>query len=72
MTTREAIYLITSVAEFLLIIVGVDEYFGEEVRKFCMILFPIWFVGKGIRNWKQIVEFFTEGLFNLKEKMNKK
>jgi hypothetical protein len=24
----------------------------------------------GIRNWKQIVEFFTEGLYNLKK--NKK
>lgn len=72
MTTKEAIYLIISVAEFLLIIAGVDEYFGEEVRKFCLVLFPIWCIGMGIRNWKQIVEFFTEGLYNLKEKMNKK
>ena len=70
MTTKEAIYLIISVAEFLLIIAGVDEYFGESVHKFCMILFPIWCIGMGIENWKQIKEFFTEVLFNLKK--NKK
>ena len=70
MTTKEAIYLIVSVTEFLLIIAGVDECFGEEVRKFCLVLFPIWCIEMGIGNWKQIVEFFCEVLFRLKK--NKK
>ena len=70
MTTKEVIYAVIALIEFALLITGIDWYFGEEVRNFCMILFPIWCVGMGISNWKQIVEFFTEGLYNLKK--NKK
>ena len=70
MTTKEVIYAVIALIEFVLLIAGIDWYFGEEVRNFCMILFPVWCIGMGIRNWKQIVKFFTEGLYNLKK--NKK
>lgn len=68
MKTKEVIYMAIASIELLLLTAGISEYFGEEVRKFCLVLFPIWCIGMGIRNWKQIVEFFTEGLYNLKRK----
>ncbi len=68
MKTKEVIYLAIAFTEFLLLIAGVDWYFGEEVRNFCKILLPIWLIGMGVRNWRQIKEFSTEVLFNLKGK----
>jgi hypothetical protein len=67
MKTKEVIYMIIALAEFVLLIAGVDWYFGEDVRKFCMILFPIWCIRMTVENWKQIKEFFTEGLYSLKK-----
>ena len=45
MTTKEVIYAVIALIEFVLLIAGIDWYFGEEVRNFCMILFPIWCIG---------------------------
>jgi hypothetical protein len=68
MKTKEVIYMAIAFTEFMMIIAGVDWFFGEEVRDFCNILLPIWIIGMGVRNWKQIKKFFTEALFNLKGK----
>ena len=70
MTTKEVIYSVIAVIEFVLLTAGIDWYFGEQVRNFCMILFPVWCIEMTIGNWKQIVEFFFTGLYNLKK--NKK
>jgi hypothetical protein len=66
MTTKEVIYAVIAFIEFVLLTTGIDWYFGEEVRNFCMILFPVWCIGMGIRNWEQIKEFFIE-VYNLKK-----
>jgi hypothetical protein len=68
MKTKEVIYMAVVFTELLLLATGVDYWYGEEVRNFCKILLPIWIIGLGVRNWKQIKEFSLKVLFNLKGK----
>ena len=42
---------------FVALIMGIDNYFGSEIKKFCSIIFFIWIAQVLTRNWKEIKEF---------------
>ena len=53
---RKSIYAISVLVIFTVLIAGVDNYFGQDIKMFSMIVFPIWTIQVLSKNWNDIRE----------------
>lgn len=63
---KKAIYYISLLIVFTALIMGIDNYFGPEIKKFSTVVFFVWTVQVLTRNWKEIKEFIR-ALYGLKK-----
>jgi hypothetical protein len=54
---KKTIYGISVLVIFTVLIMGIDNWFGPEVKSFCSILFFVWIAQVLTGNWKEIIEF---------------
>ena len=64
---RKAIYGISVLVIFIVLVMGIDNWFGPEVKIFSTILFFVWVAQVLTGNWKEIKEFFN-ALYGLDKK----
>ena len=54
---RKIIYYTSMITIFVAMTMGVDNYFGPEIKKFCSIIYFVWIAQVLTRNWREIKEF---------------
>ena len=54
---RKAIYYTSLLVIFVALIMGIDNYFGPEIKKFSTVVFFSWIAQILTKNWKEIKEF---------------
>ena len=54
---RKAIYGISVLVMFTVLIMGIDNWFGPDVKHFCRPIFFVWVAQVLTGNWKEIKEF---------------
>ena len=64
---KKTIYGISVLVIFTVLIMGVDNWFGPEVKTFSTIIFFAWIAQVLTGNWKMIKEFF-KALYGLDKK----
>ena len=55
---RKSIYGISVLVMFMALVMGVDNWFGPDVKHFCRIIFFIWMAEVLTGNWEKIKELF--------------
>ena len=53
---KKTIYGISVFVMFATLIMGIDDYFGPEVKRFSTVIFFIWAVQTVNENWEKIKE----------------
>ena len=64
---RKAIYYTSLLVVFVALIMGIDNYFGPEIKTFSTVVFFAWTAQVLTRNWKEIKEFL-KALYGLDKK----
>ena len=54
---RKLIYYTSLLVVFAALTMGIDNYFGPEIKKFSTVVFFAWTAQVLTRNWKEIKEF---------------
>ena len=64
---RKAIYYTSLLIVFTALIMGIDNYFGPEIKRFSTVVFFAWTAQVLTENWKEIKEFLR-ALYGLDKK----
>ena len=54
---RKLIYYTSLLVVFTALTMGIDNYFGPEIKKFSTVVFFAWIAQIMTRNWREIKEF---------------
>ena len=64
---RQTIYWISVLVIFVVLIAGMDDYFGPEIKKYSTVIFFVWIIELLTRNWNEI-KAFLKILYGLDKK----
>ena len=64
---KKTIYGISVLVIFTVLVMGIDNYFGPEIKKFSTVVFFAWTAQVLTRNWKEI-KGFLRVLYGLDKK----
>ena len=64
---RQTIYWISVLIIFVVLITGMDDYFGPEIKKYSTVIFFVWIIELLTRNWNEI-KTFLKILYGLDKK----
>lgn len=55
---RKLVYYTSILTIFTVLVAGIDNWFGSEIKNYSIVVFVLWVLELGTKNWPEIVEFF--------------